>query len=337
MQLMTRSMLAVLAITFCSGVLAAGSLEAQIDVAQIDLEDSPFGSEPVTLIDNATELRADFTVQSTWLNFKSSTTKAGEVNVAATVSSDGLMTRLEAVVSADQKSVTWTGNGGSLTKGSRDAIRRLLAELEPMLQQGQLLPHQEWAYRLTNLWSEAPLYLPLKTRIVRAPSRVGSISPLAAIDGVTAEPQVSSYFEQIDELEELNAAKATCAKGCNVSGGDGTTYLRGSCKTCGCALGTYSTQHDACVVATGKGHCYSSYSVQGGCSRTKGCVGRCGPGCGLLNGPGGGSYTKDCLEHDHCVAHDSAAACCADDPKCGDEFIEAEDDFLFAAFNCNGC
>ena len=334
MQLMTRIALAVLVMAFCNGVLAAGTLESEADVVQIELENSPFRHEPVTIIDSAAELKADFTAQSTWLDFKSSTTKAGEVKVAATVSSDGLVTRLEAVVSADQKSVTWTGNGGLLTKGSRDALRRLLAELELILQEGQFLPHQEWAFRLTNLWSEAPLNLPLRTRIVRAPNRADSISPLVAIDGVTAEPQAWSLSEQ---MEELNAAKATCASGCNASGGDGKIYLRGSCRDCGCALGTYSTKHDACVVATGKGHCYSSYSVQGGCSRNKGCVGRCGPGCGLLNGPGGGSYTKDCLEHDHCVAHDSAAACCVNDPKCGDEFGEAEDDFLFAVFNCNGC
>lgn len=329
MQRMTSIVLTILAMTFCAKVLAAGTLPSEIDAAQIETEDSAFRSVPVTLIDNGAELKADFMAPSGWLYFTSTTKATGEVAVSTTVSIDGLITRLEAVVAADRQSVVWTGNGGSLTKASRDAIRRLLVELEPMLQNRVLLPHQDWAFRLTNLWSEVPLYLPLaKPRTIRASLDNRSV---AGRGEPTFQPQELAV---IQELEEWNATTATCASGCNVSGGDGKTYLRGSCTDCACALGTYSTKHDACVVATGIGHCYNSFSVQGGCSRTKNCVGRCGPGCGVT---GGGPYTKDCLEHDHCVGHDSAAACCADDPKCGDEFFEAEDDFLFGVFNCNGC
>jgi hypothetical protein len=327
MQRITRIFLTILAMTFCGGVLAAGTLPSEIDATRIEMEDSVFRSVPVTLIDSGAELKAEFMAPSGWFDFTSTTKATGEVAVSATVSIDGLVTRLEAVVAADRQSVVWTGNGGSLTKASRDAIRRLLLALEPMLQNHALLPHQEWAFRLTNLWSEVPLYLPLaKPRTVRASRDNRSISGLSE---PTVQPQESAV---IQEFEDLNAAAATCGSGCNVSGGDGKTYLRGSCTDCGCALGTYSTKHDACVA--GIGHCYNSFSVQGGCSRTKNCAGRCGPGCGLT---GGGPYTKDCLEHDHCVAHDSAAACCANDPKCGDEFFEAEDDFLFAVFNCRGC
>jgi len=118
-----RVVFGTLMLTLAKASLAAGpatplDLYQAMTASEIELGDSAFWSVPVTLIDGAKELKADFVAPSGWLDFNSTTAKTGEVNVSATVSIAGLITRLEAVVAADQKSVTWTGHGGSLTKES---------------------------------------------------------------------------------------------------------------------------------------------------------------------------------------------------------------------------
>tara|TARA_A100001011_G_scaffold128695_2_gene135700 strand:- start:5914 stop:6312 length:399 start_codon:yes stop_codon:yes gene_type:complete len=56
-----------------------------------------------------------------------------------------------------------------------------------------------------------------------------------------------------------------------------------------------------------------------------GCIGRCGEGCGK---DGSGYYTLDCLNHDMCTFYDSKFGWIFD-RDCGDELVNAIDDFLF--------
>jgi hypothetical protein len=283
-----------------------------------------FDDEPVLLSRAANRTVASMAAPSAKVNLMS-TDQAGDFTVSLDVESNGELTLLDALITDHGRNVTWTGNGGVLTEVSRQAIARLEMELQAVMQQPSVSRHEEWAFRLATLWSEAPLGVPLESRriyrdsVEDRPGRELDKSPAARGEGrnVTA-----------------TATKPSCPAGCNVNGGEGIKYLRGSSKDSGCQSATYATQHDACVISTGKGHCYTTYYVTAGCNRNSGCPGRCGAGCGLN---GFGVYSKDCLDHDYCVGHDGASACCEGDAKCGDEFTEAEDDYLFGTFNCNGC
>lgn len=71
------------------------------------------------------------------------------------------------------------------------------------------------------------------------------------------------------------------------------------------------------------GHCFTT--LPGKCGMTSGCAGRCGPGCGTVEG-----YYQDCLDHDLCLDHEGGGSGLTPAGKCGDEWWEAVDDFAFA-------
>jgi hypothetical protein len=56
------------------------------------------------------------------------------------------------------------------------------------------------------------------------------------------------------------------------------------------------------------------------------CNGRCGPGCTALTP--WAMWTLDCLEHDTCCGATGDAACWTPLGECGDEYVDAETDFL---------
>ena len=79
--------------------------------------------------------------------------------------------------------------------------------------------------------------------------------------------------------------------------------------------------------------CRESATVTG-CHLGTQCVGRCGPGCGLLIGAG--TYRLDCAEHDRCCRqHGNCFSPAA--TYCGDEWRDAADDFIFGARSCGTC
>jgi hypothetical protein len=83
-----------------------------------------------------------------------------------------------------------------------------------------------------------------------------------------------------------------------------------------------STAHDFCPQ-----HDYSTDSHQDfGCA-TRDCLGRCGSGCGPLNGQG--AWQKDCLDHDVCSGIHGVQL-----GGCGDEWKEAADDYLKGEIHC---
>ena len=259
------------------------------------------------------------------LVFRSAMKGSGEIIISLNGKFDGRNTKLEARVAANRQEVTWTGNGGVVTEGAREAIEQLAMELEERMLSSNVQPQEEWAFRLATFWSEVPRYVELnERRVIREKEQEQTLKPATEQSQNTATILLAANV--------LSTIGRQSCEGCNAPGGDGITYLRGSGKNVACPIGSYGTRHDACL--NGSGHCYDSFVISGGCDRTRGCPGRCGAGCGL---GGFGAYTKDCLEHDHCVGHDNAAPCCANDRRCGDEFFEAEGDYLFGIFNCNGC
>jgi len=65
------------------------------------------------------------------------------------------------------------------------------------------------------------------------------------------------------------------------------------------------------------------------------CMGRCGAGCGRWWIPS--SWTKDCLDHDICIADQNGENGLANDKNCGDEFNHAALDWTTGvALGCSG-
>ncbi len=112
---------------------------------------------------------------------------------------------------------------------------------------------------------------------------------------------------------------------CNLTGDDDGVSFLGQC----CNGGTKALwQHDAnnhCFV-TASNTC-GSRSITSGDPLATDCPGRCGSGCFSVP-----FYTQDCFDHDLCLMHHPGPGGLANiDPtgSCGDELIEALDDFAF--------
>jgi len=75
------------------------------------------------------------------------------------------------------------------------------------------------------------------------------------------------------------------------------------------------------------GHCFTCASRAAG-RNSNDCAGECGPGCNGLN-----IYTWDCLDHDYCCRIHGG---CWNpwDGECGDEWWDADDDFIWGWPNC---
>jgi hypothetical protein len=303
-------------------------------------DDIPLAAVPATTTRVGRKVRVDLVAPRGTLEFESAPLPSGEIATSLTARFGGDLTPLEAVVAADRQSIAWNGHGSVLTRDSLDALERLAAELELQMLQPDVSPEVEWAFRIVSFWAEAPIGLvigqkeTLRPRVDAPDEKRRSFIQRESIGDATDVLSLDRE-DAVDEGRPIqaDAGKAKCAKGCNVDSDDGIVYLEGSGKDAACKTKSYKTKHDACDTSTGKGHCYASYTVSGGCNRKTGCPGRLGPGCGVT---GYGVYSKDCLEHDYCVGHDSACALCPGDNKCGDEWWDAADD-TFGRINCNGC
>lgn len=271
----------------------------------------PLASTPITMTRTETELRAE--APDGLLAFRSARDASGRIVVSVTTRTAAPM-NLEAVVATDWQSVTWRGEGPAMTPEARQPLERLAAELERRMLQPAVQPQEEWAFRIVSYWADVPIGFPMATtQTIRRERR--------SVEGGSVSGE--------ERGRKADGGKPDCATGCNVDSDDGIVDLSTPCKPA-----HHQTKHDACDKSTGQGHCYNSYRVEGGCGRAIHCRGRCGPGCGFT---GFGVYSKDCLEHDHCVDHNRACATCPTDKKCGDEWIDAADDFMWGSFSCDDC
>lgn len=102
-------------------------------------------------------------------------------------------------------------------------------------------------------------------------------------------------------------------RGCQYSDENGIRYFN-------CNVSTQVECHDA-------NHCFTC-ALRAAGRNSSGCAGECGPGCNGLN-----IYTWDCLDHDYCCRFHGG---CWNpwDGECGDEYWEADDDFLWGWPNC---
>jgi len=113
--------------------------------------------------------------------------------------------------------------------------------------------------------------------------------------------------------------------GCQVIDNDGVTLLYSCCGGGRSVL----WQHDAIgeCFTTNSNFCGAGSLTSGDPLATK-CPGRCGSGCDSYP-----VYTQDCLDHDLCLMHHTTLSSTDPTGSCGDELLEAVDDFGFVYFS----
>lgn len=246
------------------------------------------------------------------------------VRTTATIQVNGKSFTVDRDVKAG--TATWTGNGATLTPDDRAAMLRfdkaLLTDVTAPVRnkaKESVPASQDLLARLSALVAEAPLGIRFTTQEVPKP-------PSASTDTKYTPaglPAVESCLQDVIRMSDSNSSTRDAGVlACQQSGEDGILYF-GSCGVTGRLI-----CHDA------DSHCYTCGTVQSGYGSSVDCLGRCGPGCGIAPPTGGhGPYTYDCGDHDECGrAHGGSTN--PWDSECGDEYWEADDDFLWGNANC---
>jgi hypothetical protein len=208
--------------------------------------------------------------------------------------------------------VKWGGGGRTLTPVDVAALQSMAGEVE----KAYLADPGGWAdlsgdtdlfIRFVLLLSEAPPGVKLKDVEVTAP--VIRDEPAVAAPGPAASEEKCTVGAGV----EMGGSAIAAAAACQRADDDGILYMT-------CSRLNRGLFHDAA------GHCFESESVMSG-PGSSGSLGECGTGI-----VGIGTYTYDCGEHDRCGrVHGGSTN--PWDSECGDEYWDADDDFLWARPN----
>ena len=167
----------------------------------------------------------------------------------------------------------------------------------------------EVLWRLSEMYSEAPVGITLER--------------VRVID-LSMNPENYTDNDAAGDKPDLRGATLQ-AKACG-QGGNGFIDLHDQGNVCDRGHLWRSEAHDYCS-GPGSHHGYTTIShYDFGCGSTS-CAGRCGGGCGVLNGQG--AWQKDCLDHDRCNRTHGQQF-----EGCGDEWNEAADDYLNGEIHC---
>lgn len=293
-------------------------------------------------------LTGAFSYVGSFVTFTSELTGPG----AASLSLDVNGVRLESKIDMATGSASWSGGGHALFSAERDALVAFSYELERQFvsSRDHLLAHEHLLHRSVLLWAEAPLGEPLLAYKVAAPEEIMDWLIPPSDPGVptvedcleqeastsTAESSTAESDPLTDLLGETNTAPVDNVTDSDGSSDSGGTTVAGACQRAdddgirywGCNAQVTSLDHDA-------KHCFLTQTSKNVGPCTNKCKGRCGPGCGST-GAGHGTYARDCGEHDQCCRIHGG---CANpwDSECGDEYFDADDDFMFGRVNCHGC
>lgn len=217
--------------------------------------------------------------------------------------------RLTATVDFAGRSGSWSGDGQILGADGKAALtgmeRALARQIRPKV--NPIGPHEALLYRAVLYWSEAPAGMALTG---------DSVNGVVESDKAKEIPagEAGKVRRSGDKcLDPVTGEMTTAA--CQQSNEDGILYT-------GCSGSAWAC-HDA------NDHCFSCASEAIG--KAANCMGRCGGGCCTPDGLG--IYTYDCLDHDTCCRYHGG---CFNpwDGECGDEYGEADDDFLWGSQNC---
>lgn len=224
----------------------------------------------------------------------------------------------------------WSAAGLTLVPEDREVVRALDATLRarwtaPALEAKRALPqHQDLLFRLVMLLAEAPVGVALTAQDVPRPTETTGdkavpLAPAMTLSQAGATGEVGTTASCIRDVTAVTAPgspeQALALEACQGSDEDGIWYFAN------CNSYNRTTVHDA------NGHCILWESIYSGPASSE-CLGECGPGCGGLN-----IYTYDCGDHDRC-GRVHGGSLNPWDAECGDEYFEADDDFIWGWPNC---
>jgi hypothetical protein len=207
--------------------------------------------------------------------------------------------RLETWVDFEQQRARTDGHGGVVTLQDRQALAALYERMR-----GGLVA----APGATASQKEPPHEALLLRRIA-----YWSEAPVGTTLGAREFGPPSARFAPQRPAPGGGGHTAAAALACQMPDENGIAYFN-------CNVSPQVECHDA-------SHCFTCASRPAG-RYAADCPGECGPGCNGLN-----IYTWDCLDHDYCCRIHGG---CLNpwDSECGDEFFEADDDFLWGWPNC---
>jgi hypothetical protein len=266
------------------------------------------------------------------MSFHTSSFKAG-IPTRAGVLPDRVVARLEVNGAVITHEMNYSNNTitirtdvpVTIDQSDRNVLKTFQSELGRGIQASGGLDNrskaQELLWRLSEMYSEIPLGMKLPpVRVIRKDDK-GTDN--AMVLPTTGAPATNPLGIQVQPTADN---LLTAASSCVEKDGGGFIDLHARADVCDNDRVLYrSTEHDYCPA-----HGYISSNVAYGCGSDS-CAGRCGSGCGL---DGRGAWYKDCLDHDICNrAHGSQLG------GCGDEWIEAAEDYLYGAISCTflGC
>lgn len=265
--------------------------------------------------------------------------KSAEGDKFAVTSVDAGSLSLDARRDLQTDTVTLDGHSERITTSQKDALLALCEGLESSLGPtgAELSPSEDLLVRSVCYYADAPVGYKLTDATEKKPPREEPLqAPIAGVDTEFSNTSYSPVMmddasdaptpEECDRVETLKDSGRLkdfrIFVACQQNGQDGISYLT-------CKLRTHNLYHDS------EFHCYRGGRFQTGpCAYA--CRGRCGPGCGNSNRRG--VYSRDCAEHDRCAGHDGTRSwgVWKSDRSCGDEWVEARDDFLHGRNNCSG-
>jgi hypothetical protein len=211
--------------------------------------------------------------------------------------------------------VRWSGGNASLQPDDRMALEAFASTLEstwikPANAAKTSIPlHRDLTTRLAMLLAEAPVGTKIGTQNVPRPveqyGKQKRPDSTIAVESCIKE----GAFATVPNSAERSAVIAACQE----SNEDGIWYT-------GCNVYAWVV-HDA------DSHCFLGESIYVGPASSD-CMGKCGGGCFVITG-----YTYDCADHDRCGrVHGGSTN--PWDSECGDEYWEADDDFLWSTNQC---
>lgn len=209
----------------------------------------------------------------------------------------------------------WSGGGASLQPDENLALDAFANALEAewvepaSATKAPISLHRDLTIRMAMLLAEAPPGTRIGPQDVpRTAERFGTRKlpeGAAAVESCLKE----GAFATVENSAERKAVVAACQE----NNEDGIWYT-------GCNVNEFVV-HDA------DSHCFMGETVYVG-PASYDCMGKCGGGCFIITG-----YTYDCADHDRCGRVHGGST----DPwdsECGDEYWEADDDFLWSTNQC---
>lgn len=269
--------------------------------------------------DTTSELSGRFYDSSSKVTFKAR--QVTPTNAEVTLIVNGTTITAERDLSTG--SARWGASGKAMGPDDHAVVLKLHNSLatqwvKPAKKGAGLGGKQDLTLRLVMLAAEAPVGLPLPNQTVSRPGerrleKQGTATAVTAATNGTKKESCEADVVTITAAGSTERRNALSA--CQQSNEDGILYF-GNCSTTGRYL-----CHDS------NSHCFLCEVKTAGPGSSK-CLGECGPGCNGLN-----IYTYDCGDHDQCTrAHGGSTN--PWDAECGDEYFEADDDFIWGWPNC---